>query len=224
MHCHPKALFLDFDGVIKESLDVKTRAFGEIFAPWGKEVMTRVRAHHIANGGMSRFKKIPLYLREYCGVEPTDELVTRLLDEFAGKVIDEVVASPFVPGALDLIRGSHASGLPLAIVSGTPQDEMDLIAARCGLAGFFARVYGSPRDKHALLALACTEMGIAPGSALFVGDSINDWQPAHDLGITFAGRLRPNENNPFPVGTYCVGDFTGLTAAALALGAGMQDA
>ena len=219
MNSHPRALFLDFDGVIKESLDVKTRAFGELFAPWGAEVMARARAHHVANGGMSRYKKIPLYLREYCGVEPTDELVARLLNEFAGKVIDEVVAAPFVPGALDLIRGSHAAGLPLAIVSGTPQDEMDLIARRCGLDGWFAHVYGSPRDKHELLALACQEMALAPGEALFVGDSINDWQPAQDLGIPFVGRLRPGEGNPFPDGTFCVRDFMAQTVATLFAGA-----
>lgn len=219
----PRALFLDFDGVIKESLDVKTRAFGELFAPWGEAAMARARAHHIANGGMSRYKKIPLYLREYCGVEPTDDLVARLLDEFAGKVIDEVVASPFVPGALDLIRGAYAAGLPLAIVSGTPQIEMDLIVGRSGLDGLFARVYGSPRDKHELLALACQEMAVAPEEALFVGDSINDWQPAQDHGIPFVGRLRPGEDSPFPEGTFCVHDFTEQTAATLWAGAGKRN-
>ena len=219
----PRALFLDFDGVIKESLDVKTRAFGEILAPWGEAAMARAREHHVANGGMSRYKKIPLYLREYCGVEPTDDLVARLLDEFADKVIDEVVASPFVPGVLDLIRGAQTAALPLAIVSGTPQGEMDLIVARCGLDGVFARVYGSPRDKHELLALACLELAVAPEDILFVGDSINDWQPAQDLGIPFVGRLRPGEESPFPAGTFCVHDFVSETAATLWAGAGQRN-
>ena len=223
MHDHPVALLLDFDGVIKESLDVKTRAFGELFAPWGAEVMARARAHHIANGGMSRYKKIPLYLRDYCGVEPTDELVARLLAEFAGKVIDEVVASPFVPGVPELIRGAQVAALPLAIVSGTPQDEMDLIVARSGLDGVFARVYGSPQDKHELLALACRELAVAPEEALFVGDSINDWEPARDLGIPFVGRLRPGEESPFPAGTFCVHDFVSETAATLWAGAGQRN-
>ena len=219
----PRALFLDFDGVINESLDVKTRAFGEILAPWGEAAMARAREHHVANGGMSRYKKIPLYLREYCGVEPTDDLVARLLDEFADKVIDEVVASPFVPGVLDLIRGAQTAALPLAIVSGTPQGEMDLIVARCGLDGVFARVYGSPRDKHELLALACLELAVAPEDILFVGDSINDWQPAQDLGIPFVGRLRPGEESPFPAGTFCVHDFVSETAATLWAGAGQRN-
>jgi HAD superfamily hydrolase (TIGR01509 family) len=216
---HLRVLFLDFDGVIKESLDVKTRAFGEIFAPWGSEVMARARKHHIVNGGMSRYKKIPLYLREYCGVEPTEKMVQDLLDDFASRVIDEVIASPFVAGALDLIRQTHAAGIPMAIVTGTPQPEMEMIAKACDLTKYFARIYGSPRDKHELLAIACPELGVKGSECVFVGDAINDWQPAHDLGIPFVGRLRPGEGDPFPAGTYRIKDFTGMDAATLYAGA-----
>lgn len=215
----PQALLLDFDGVIKESLDVKTRAFGEILAPWGGEAMARARKHHLANGGMSRYKKIPFYLREYCGVEAEQYLVERLLDEFANKVVDEVVASPFVPGMLELISEARAAACKLAIVSGTPQEEMELIVGRSGLADLFTKVYGSPRDKLQLLVLACDELAVPCEAALFIGDSINDWQPAHELGIHFVGRVREGETNPFPAETFCVEDFTEQTLASLWAGA-----
>jgi beta-phosphoglucomutase-like phosphatase (HAD superfamily) len=57
-----RVLFWDFDGVIKESVGVKTEAYTRLFEPFGAAVAARVREHHEAHGGMSRFEKLPLYL------------------------------------------------------------------------------------------------------------------------------------------------------------------
>ncbi len=93
-----RLMFWDFDGVIKESVDVKTRAFMRLFEPYGVEVVALVRAHHEDNGGMSRFEKMPLYLR-FAGIEPEDGRVAALCDEFHRLVRDEVIAAPWVRGA-----------------------------------------------------------------------------------------------------------------------------
>jgi len=210
-----RAVFLDFDGVIKESLDIKTEAFAALFAPWGEEAVTRVRAHHTANGGMSRCRKIPLYLREYCGTAPREELVGRLLADFAARVIDEVVAAPYVPSAEHFINDCVHKGIPLAIVSGTPEGEMRAIAERIGRGADFARIYGSPRDKAELLAAALEDFAIRSEEALFVGDSINDYLAAETAGIPFIGRVREGQADPFPEGIIRIADFTRHSAQAL---------
>ena len=56
-------IFWDFDGVIKESVDIKGKAFQKLFEVYGTEVMEMVRIHHENNGGMSRFDKFPVYLK-----------------------------------------------------------------------------------------------------------------------------------------------------------------
>ena len=38
--------FFDFDGVLKESLDVKAEAFQELFSPYGKDVSVKIRQRH----------------------------------------------------------------------------------------------------------------------------------------------------------------------------------
>ena len=48
-----QAILFDFDGVIADSVHVKTEAFAKIYEPYGKEVVNRVVTHHIANGGVS---------------------------------------------------------------------------------------------------------------------------------------------------------------------------
>ena len=56
-------IFWDFDGVIKESVSIKTDAYIKIFEPYGKNIQDLVKNHHEINGGVSRFEKIPLQVK-----------------------------------------------------------------------------------------------------------------------------------------------------------------
>ena len=53
-----KGIIFDFDGVIAESVHIKSSGFSDLYKPYGTEIVKRVVKHHAANGGMSRFKKI----------------------------------------------------------------------------------------------------------------------------------------------------------------------
>ena len=55
-------VFWDFDGVIKDSVDIKSIAFEKLFSIYGTKISKKVRAHHEKNAGVSRFDKIPLYM------------------------------------------------------------------------------------------------------------------------------------------------------------------
>jgi len=52
-----KNIIFDFDGVICESVDIKTGAFYEMYLPYGEMIAQKVKEHHIQNGGMSRYDK-----------------------------------------------------------------------------------------------------------------------------------------------------------------------
>ena len=44
-----KMVIWDFDGVIKESIDIKSKAFEKLFKPFGEKVTKRVKTHHEKN-------------------------------------------------------------------------------------------------------------------------------------------------------------------------------
>ena len=44
-----RIIFLDFDGVIKESNNVKTDAFKKMFESYGSEIANKVVNHHLLN-------------------------------------------------------------------------------------------------------------------------------------------------------------------------------
>ena len=56
-----KGIIFDFDGVIAESVQVKTDAFVELYKQYESNIVEKVLKHHEANGGMSRFEKIKFY-------------------------------------------------------------------------------------------------------------------------------------------------------------------
>ena len=55
-------IFWDFDGVIKDSVQVKISSFCKLFEHYGLEVVEKIRVHNERNGGMSRYMKFPIYL------------------------------------------------------------------------------------------------------------------------------------------------------------------
>ena len=73
-----RAVFFDFDGVIADSVDVKTAAFCGLYSEHGPEVMAKVEAYHLAHLGMTRFQKIAYFQRELVAGPADEATSTRL--------------------------------------------------------------------------------------------------------------------------------------------------
>ena len=70
----------DCDGVILESVAVKTRAFGRIVEQFGPEAVERMNEYHLAHGGVSRIRKFVWFYNEVLGrkiVEADLQLLNR---------------------------------------------------------------------------------------------------------------------------------------------------
>ena len=115
-----RALVFDFDGVIIESEHIKTRAFRELYGEHGPEVVAAAVAHHEANGGISRRKKIRHCHATLLGIELDTARLEALCQRFSALVEDEVVGCDWVPGASEVLA-THFGRRPMFVVSGTPQ-------------------------------------------------------------------------------------------------------
>ena len=179
-----RLLVFDFDGVLADSVEIKTEAFAEMYHPFGADVVARVVAHHRSHGGMSRFDKLAHYHRAFLG-RPADAAELRsLAEQFSALVLEKVVAAPEIPGARRFVE-RWGAGRRCDIVSATPQDEIAEIVRRCGLGDLFAAVYGSPATKADNLRAVLAASGVAAREALFFGDSAEDARAAAATGIEF---------------------------------------
>lgn len=169
-------IFWDFDGVIKESVEVKTQAYFQLFEPFGLVVAERVREHHEAHGGMSRFDKLPLYL-QWAGVDASSTNVDEYCEKFKYRVVQGVIDAPWVSGVERYLR-SNSDRQTFVLVSATPQEELEYIIGSLGLESLFFKVYGAPTRKHDAIRTALISLGVEAQFCLMVGDAQEDLNAA----------------------------------------------
>jgi phosphoglycolate phosphatase-like HAD superfamily hydrolase len=185
-----KAIAYDFDGVILENAHVKTEAFVELFAEHGPEIQAKVKAHHLDNLGISRFKKFEWIYANLLDRPLSAESSAQLGEQFSSLALDKVLAAPFVTGAREALTA--LAHLPSFVVSGTPQGELDLIVDRRELRSSFREVHGSPREKPTILLDLLQRHGLAKTELLFVGDGVSDYDAALKVGVEFLARDTPD--------------------------------
>ena len=106
------------DGVILDSVDVKTQAFAKIFRKYGPEVESAVVEYHLANGGISRFKKFEYYYKHLLQKPINDEMLDALGREFNQLALGGVIMAPFIDGAMETLEQLKQQGIPTFVVWG----------------------------------------------------------------------------------------------------------
>jgi phosphoglycolate phosphatase len=133
------------------------------------------------------------------GVDLVMRGLARYLDHY--RSLNGKHSRPF-PGVLAGLQAFQAAGVKLAVVTNKSTEFTLPLLRQQGLADFFeAVVCGDTcaRKKPDPLPLfhACDLLGIHPGQALFIGDSINDALAARAAGMTMlALPYGYNEGNP----------------------------
>lgn len=207
-----EAIIFDFDGVVVESGEIKTQAFANLYREHGETIMAEVARYHVLHGGMSRYEKFRYFQHHLLAKPPLTAEEERNLDtRFSELVVEAVIASEAVAGAAELIR-REAERIPLFVASGTPEAELNTIVARRGLARYFTAVRGSPAPKQKLIADILSAHALVAERVLMIGDALIDYQSAQVNKVSFIGRVRPGDKNPFPEHVDILPDLSPLLA------------
>lgn len=202
-------IFWDFDGVIKESIEIKSQAFFQLFLPFGINVAKKIRQHHEENQGISRYEKFPIYFK-WVGLSPDNDLLEKYYSDFRRLVFQGVIDAPWVPGVERYLR-TNKYRQKFVLVSATPQAELEELLDAHNIASCFTDVFGAPLQKgEAVLKIIHSEK-INPTDCLLIGDSESDFRASQVAGIAFLLR-RTNAYNRWLseyTGPY-IEDFTTL--------------
>ncbi len=185
-----KNIFFDFDGVILDSVDCKTRAFEDMYTQYGQEIANQVKKYHLENGGVSRFEKFRYWHKKHLGIEITNEQLNNLSEEFSSRVVDKVVKSCEIKGSMDFIKKNHQK-YRLWIITATPTTEMNRIADKIEIKPYFIGIYGSPEKKKHWVDHLLKKHHLHPNETLFLGDATTDFEAAQYGKLHFVLREAP---------------------------------
>jgi len=88
-----KVILLDFDGVIVESVDIKTAAFRELFQQH-KNLVDKIVQYHLQNNAISRFIKFKHIYEDILGKKYNEKVEKELGKKFSKIVFQKVVKCP----------------------------------------------------------------------------------------------------------------------------------
>lgn len=188
-----KAIIFDFDGVILESMGIKTKAFLSLFQDYPDKA-GEIVALHTSHGGMSRFEKFERIYKDILQLPLSEDKKAELGRQFSEYTHQGVLGCPFVEGALEFLEKYHQT-LPLFIASGTPDEEIKSLVKEKGLGKYFKSVFGSPAKKKDIILRILKDFNFQPQEVVFIGDAVDDYQGAKEAGVKFIWRTK--ENNPF---------------------------
>lgn len=177
----------DFDGVLADSVNVKADAFFEMYQKYGSSFANKIRAHHLENGGMSRFAKFSYYQETLLGEKVDQEMMTKLSMQFSKLVVEKVIQCNWIPGSEMFLKLLWNRNQLCVVNSATPQEEIALIIQKRQMGKYFSGVFGSPASKVENLKKVVGQFSINPSQIIFFGDALADWDAACEMGISFVG-------------------------------------
>lgn len=191
-----RTIFFDFDGVIVESVDIKTRAFAKLFEHEGEGIVKKVVSYHLNNAGVSRYEKFRYIYKEILKRFLSDEEFEMLCKKFAASVMDGVIKAPYVEGAREFLE-NYSMEYKCFIVSATPQEEIEEIIQKRHIRHFFKAVYGAPAKKDNAVKTILVKENIDPCNAVYVGDAMSDYLAAKENKVAFIARVTDDNYSLF---------------------------
>ncbi|MBU1348155.1 MAG: HAD family hydrolase [Alphaproteobacteria bacterium] len=181
---NPPCIVFDCDGVLLDSNAMKTRTFAAILSEHEPADVQAFLAYQATAFGLSRYRLIDAFFSDFSSREPHPGEAESMLARFGDLCRRDYARQPLTDGAMAALHALQARGVPMFVVSGSDETELNGVLETIGLAKFFRRILGSPKTKLENLRLVERDLG-SPHAITFIGDARADWQASTDFGCRF---------------------------------------
>ena len=170
----PGALLFDLDGTLVDTLKWREEAWSRAFASVGLAVDRSRLASFLGSDGRKLAGDLARELGRELDYAECDDL-----DRLSGAIFDELNAHPMpLPGATELLTALGQSGLPFAVATSSQPGQVAVSVEALRLPGRPQITDGShvanAKPEPDLLLASAAQLGIAPCSCWYVGDSTWD--------------------------------------------------
>ena len=182
----PKAILFDLDGTLIDSAPDIAAAANELLAEDKLGPLTLLQVRDMVGNGIRK-----LVERAYaaCGEPLADSALdarhARMMEIYAARLTDLTTR---MPGAAEAMTAWHRAGTKIAVITNKPEAFSRTILVHFGLAPFVDLIVGGdsgPASKPApdMLLHALAQFGVAPSSALMIGDGPADIDAARAANV-----------------------------------------
>ncbi|HEH5157345.1 TPA: HAD family hydrolase [Campylobacter coli] len=180
-------IIFDFDGVILNSVELKTQAFVELFQEFPKNKVQELVKYHIQNGGISRYHKIQYFFENILCEEISDKEILNYAKLYS-QLTKEKLCNPkyIIKETLDFIKKKQGY-YNMHIASGADEQDLLEICERLDLIQYFLSIHGSPTKKDDLVKNLLVNNNYKTKETILIGDSVNDYEAALKNNIYFYG-------------------------------------
>ena len=193
-----KNIIFDFDGVILDSIPVKTEAFRKLFEEFPEDKVQKLIKYHLVNGGKSRYLKIKYFFNEILHQEISEKEVLLYADKYSELTKKELSKTKYlIEDTMDFIKKNYQK-YNLHIASGADENDLKYICNELYLNRYFLSINGSPKIKSEIVKDILEKNSYKKDETVLIGDSINDFEAANFNEIIFYGfndeNLKENHN------------------------------
>ena len=182
-----KNIIFDFDGVILDSVPIKTEGFKKLFQNFPNEKVYKLIEYHIQNGGISRYKKIKYFFNELLKKDISDDEVLNYANKYSNITKEELTNPKYmIDDAVNFIKQNHKK-YNMHIASGADENDLKYICEKLNLSQYFFSIHGSPKIKSEIVKTILKFNNYKKEETILIGDSINDFEAADVNGIVFYG-------------------------------------
>ena len=183
-----KCVVFDCDGVLFDTVPVKTNAFRDWVAEKWPQHENDFIDYHLGAYGINRKLQIIHFFENILKQNWTEKILSQEIDRLSKINRVSIFDSPWVRGSKPFLDQLQEERMPMFVLSGTPEEELVEFLQRKKVDHLFKRIIGYPCQKEDGLRLIVNDEGHLPSEVLFVGDANADAKAAQLNLIPFVYR------------------------------------
>ena len=179
-------LIFDFDGVLVDSNEIRTKGFVNLFQDRYQEYMEEFSKFLYKNPGMSRYEKIKHFYLRYLKIKISPNQLGLESDRYSNLVKEKVISAKPIDGSSEFLE-KYRSKFNFALVSASDGSELKDICKRRYISHFFVDVLGSPVKKSENISIVLEKFEWVRDNSIYIGDSLHDFEASRKAGVPFLG-------------------------------------
>ena len=185
-HIWPKAILIDLDGTLVDSVQDLASAVNVLLADHGHAELTLAEVRAMIGNGIKKLvqRAFAAHGNALEG-EALDDVSDQMMQIYARDLTTDTAA---MPGADDLVRACTDNCCKIAVVTNKPEALSREIVAHFGWDSTIKLVVGGDtcaerKPSAMMLDYACGKLGVTIGEAVMIGDSPADIDSAKNAGM-----------------------------------------